>query len=55
MTRAKTLHFLQNYAVLILIALLVAALTLLSDSFLTGRNLLNILNQNALWRSWHRR
>ena len=47
MTRAKTLHFLQNYAVLILIALLVAALTLLSDSFLTGRNLLNILNQNA--------
>ncbi|MBV6651736.1 MAG: ABC transporter permease, partial [Hoeflea sp.] len=47
MTRAKTLHFLQNYAVLILIALLVVALTLLSDSFLTGRNLLNILNQNA--------
>lgn len=47
MTRAKTLHFFQNYAVLILIALLVAALTLLSDSFLTGRNLLNILNQNA--------
>jgi ribose transport system permease protein len=47
MTRARTLHFLQNYAVLILITLLVVALTLLSDSFLTGRNLLNILNQNA--------
>ncbi len=47
MTRAKVFHFLQTYAVLILIATLMLALSLLSDSFLTGRNLLNILNQNA--------
>lgn len=47
MTRARTLSFLQHYAVLILIVILMIALTLLSDSFLTGRNLLNILNQNA--------
>lgn len=47
MTRARTLKFLQDYAVLIMIALLVVALSILSDSFLTGRNLLNILNQNA--------
>ena len=47
MTRAMTLKFLQNYAVLILIAALMVALSVLSDSFLTGRNLLNILNQNA--------
>lgn len=47
MTRAQTLKFFQNYAVLILIFALIAALSLLSDSFLTGRNLLNILNQNA--------
>ena len=47
MTRARTLKFLQDYAVLIMIALLIVALSILSDSFLTGRNLLNILNQNA--------
>lgn len=47
MTRAKTLKFMQTYAVLILIAVLIVALSLMSDSFLTGRNLLNILNQNA--------
>ncbi len=47
MTRAKVFYFLQTYAVLILIAMLMLALSLLSDSFLTGRNLLNILNQNA--------
>ncbi len=47
MTRAKVFHFLQTYAVLILIAALMIALSLMSDSFLTGRNLLNILNQNA--------
>ena len=38
---------LQTYAVLIMIAFLIVALSLLSDSFLTVRNLLNILNQNA--------
>lgn len=47
MTRAKTAHILQTYAVLILIAVLMVVLTLSSDSFLTTRNLLNILNQNA--------
>jgi len=47
MTRAQTLKFLQDYAVLILIFALMVTLTFLSDSFLTGRNLLNILNQNA--------
>ncbi len=40
-------RFLQSYAVLILIVLLIVALSLLSDSFLTFRNLLNILNQNS--------
>ena len=47
MTRAQTLRFLQTYAVLIVIGVLMVALSLLSDSFLTPRNLLNILNQNA--------
>ncbi|MDE0521117.1 MAG: ABC transporter permease [Boseongicola sp. SB0662_bin_57] len=47
MTRAQVLRFLQTYAVLILIVALMVALTILSDSFLTLRNLLNILNQNA--------
>ena len=41
------LNFLRNYAVLILIVLLMIVLTLSSDAFLTPRNLLNILNQNA--------
>ncbi|WP_116087476.1 ABC transporter permease [Tropicimonas sp. IMCC34011] len=47
MTRAQTQKFLQSYAVLILIGLLIVVLSLMSDSFLTARNLLNILNQNA--------
>lgn len=47
MTRAKTLHLLQTYAVLILIGLLILVLSLSSENFLTARNLLNILNQNA--------
>lgn len=47
MTRAAFFGFLQSYAVLILIIALMVTLTLLSDSFLTVRNLLNILNQNA--------
>ena len=41
------LNFLRNYAVLILIVLLMIVLTLSSNAFLTPRNLLNILNQNA--------
>ena len=40
-------QFLQDYAVVVLIACLMIALSLLSDSFFTFRNLLNILNQNA--------
>ena len=40
-------RILQTYAVLIMIVFLIVALSLLSDSFLTVRNLLNILNQNA--------
>ena len=39
--------FLRTYAVLILIVLLMIILTLSSEAFLTPRNLLNILNQNA--------
>ena len=41
------LNFFRNYAVLILIILLMIILTISSDAFLTPRNLLNILNQNA--------
>ena len=40
-------RFLQTYAVLIMIVFLVIALSMLSENFLTARNLLNILNQNA--------
>ncbi len=47
MTRFALARILQSYAVLIMIFLLMIALTALSDSFLTGQNLLNILNQNA--------
>lgn len=46
-TQAGLARFLQTYAVLIMIAVLIVALSLLSDSFLTFRNLQNILNQNA--------
>ncbi len=44
---ARAARFFQTYAVLIMIALLIVALSLMSDSFLTFRNLQNILNQNA--------
>ncbi len=47
MTRAQMFRFFQTYAVLILIVALMVTLSVLSDSFLTLRNLLNILNQNA--------
>ena len=47
MTRAQVFRFFQTYAVLILIVALMVTLSVLSDSFLTLRNLLNILNQNA--------
>ncbi len=47
MTRVRLARFLQSYAVLIMMVILVIALSLLSDSFLTVQNLLNILNQNA--------
>lgn len=47
MSQAQVIKFFQTYAVLILIVLLMLALSLLSDSFLTTRNLLNILNQNS--------
>ena len=45
--RHQVARFLQTYAVLIMIVMLVFALSMLSDSFLTLRNLQNILNQNA--------
>ncbi|PSM17398.1 ABC transporter permease [Nitratireductor sp. StC3] len=41
------LRFLQTYAVAVMIAALIVLLTILSDSFLTLQNLINILNQNA--------
>ena len=47
MTGFRPGRFLQTYAVLIMIVLLIVTLSILSDSFLTFRNLLNILNQNA--------
>ncbi len=40
-------RFLQSYAVLIMVVVLIVVLSTMSDSFLTVRNLLNILNQNA--------
>ena len=45
--RHKLAGFLQTYAVLVIGVVLIVLLSLLSDSFLTLRNLLNILNQNA--------
>lgn len=47
MTRHRFARGLQAYAVLIMIGLLMGVLTVMSDSFLTMQNLLNILNQNA--------
>lgn len=46
-TSAGAARFFQTYAVVIMIAVLMIALSLMSDSFLTLRNLQNILNQNA--------
>ncbi|PPR47741.1 MAG: Ribose import permease protein RbsC [Alphaproteobacteria bacterium MarineAlpha5_Bin9] len=43
----QLINFLREYAVLILIVLLMIILSLASDAFLSPRNLLNILNQNA--------
>lgn len=45
--RHRIAWFLQTYAVLVIGVALFVLLSLLSDSFLTFRNLLNILNQNA--------
>tara|TARA_B100000902_G_scaffold396658_1_gene458290 strand:+ start:348 stop:1277 length:930 start_codon:yes stop_codon:yes gene_type:complete len=47
MNSLKIINFGRDYAVLILIVLLMIVLSLASDAFLTPRNLLNILNQNA--------
>ncbi len=47
LSSARLARFFQAYAVLIMIAVLIVALSFLSDSFLTFRNLQNILNQNA--------
>ncbi len=45
--RHRVAGFLQAYAVLVIGVILIITLSLLSDSFLTLRNLQNILNQNA--------
>ncbi len=47
MNSSRLINFCRDYAVLILILILMIILTLSSDAFLTPRNLLNILNQNA--------
>ncbi|BCH27522.1 ribose ABC transporter permease [Mesorhizobium sp. L-8-10] len=47
LTAGSIARFLQKYAVAVMIVLLMALLTALSDSFLTTQNLINILNQNA--------
>ena len=44
MNNINILNFCRDYAVLILIVVLMVVLTLASDAFLTPRNLLNILN-----------
>ena len=43
----KIINFSRNYAVLILIVLLMIVLSFASEAFFTSRNLLNILNQNT--------
>ncbi len=45
--RHAAFGFLQRYGVLVIIALLMAFMTVVSDAFLTPRNLLNILNQST--------
>ena len=45
--RYRVAEFFRTYSVLIMIVILMVALSSLSDSFLTLRNLQNILNQNA--------
>ena len=47
LTIARAAAVARRYGVLILIVLLMIALTIQSDAFLTTRNLLNILTQNA--------
>ena len=47
LTLARAAAVARRYGVLILIVLLMIALTIQSDAFLTTRNLLNILTQNA--------
>ncbi|MFM2280253.1 MAG: hypothetical protein RLZZ444_2484 [Pseudomonadota bacterium] len=44
---ASAMRFLQRYAIAVMVLILMVALTILSDSFLTVQNLINILNQNA--------
>lgn len=43
----SALDFARDYGVLVIIAVLIIGLSFLSDSFLTPRNLLNILNQST--------
>jgi ribose transport system permease protein len=45
--RYAVLGYLQRYGVLVIIALLMAIMTGVSDAFFTPRNLLNILNQST--------
>ena len=45
--RAAVFDFIRRFGVVILLVILFIALTLGSDAFLSTRNLLNILNQNA--------
>lgn len=45
--RPPVLEIAREYGILVIIALLLIGLTFASDSFLTPRNLLNILNQSA--------
>jgi ribose transport system permease protein len=46
-TPMAVVRVLRRYAVAVMIVVLMAALTLMSNSFLTPENLINILNQNA--------
>ncbi len=47
LNRHSVLYFIRSYSVLIMIVVLMIILTFVSSAFLTPRNLVNILNQNA--------
>ena len=47
LTAGGVVRLLKRYAIAVMVAVLMVALSFLSDSFFTVQNLINILNQNA--------